>query len=122
MIKFYICRHCGNVVVKLVNSGVGVHCCGEAMQELFANTVEASVEKHIPVIEKKDSIVNVRIGSVDHPMTDEHRISWVVLVTEDGYQVKNLKVGDLPVATFDCSDEVKEVYAYCNLHGLWKAN
>ncbi len=122
MAKFYICEKCGNIVEKHENSGVPVVCCGQKMSELVPGTVEASREKHIPVAEVKDGVVTVTVGSVLHPMTEEHLISWVYLETDRGSQKKTLKAGDTPVVTFALSDEKPlAVYAWCNLHGLWKA-
>lgn len=119
-IKFYICKHCGNIVTKLVDSKVPVVCCGENMDELIPNTVDASVEKHIPVIENNGSYIIVKVGSIDHPMTLEHHISWIVVVTEKGFQTVYLEKAVLPKITLTTSEKIYEVYAYCNLHGLWK--
>jgi len=119
-IKFYICKHCGNIVTKLVDSKVPVVCCGKNMDELIPNTVDASVEKHIPVIENNGSYIIVKIGSIDHPMTLEHHISWIVVVTEKGFQTVYLEKTVLPKITLTTSEKIYEVYAYCNLHGLWK--
>ncbi|MBR5449090.1 MAG: desulfoferrodoxin [Clostridia bacterium] len=121
MAKFYICEKCGNLVEKHENSGVGVVCCGQKMTELVPGTVEASREKHIPVVEVKDGVVTVTVGSVLHPMTEEHLISWVYLETDRGSQKKVLSASDSPVVKFALADEKPvAVYAWCNLHGLWK--
>ncbi|NLC48667.1 MAG: desulfoferrodoxin [Tenericutes bacterium] len=119
-LKFYICKHCGNVIVKLENSGVPVVCCGEKMGELVPGTVDASVEKHIPVVEIVDDTVNVKVGDVPHPMTEEHYISWILIVTQSGYQVKYLNINKEAEASFKVDEKVLEVYEYCNIHGLWK--
>lgn len=118
--KFFKCKHCGNVIVKSVNSGVPVVCCGEKMEELVANTVDASAEKHVPVTSKVDDcFLKVEVGSVAHPMTPEHHIAFIYLETENGGTIKNLK--DKPEAKFCiCADKPVAVYEYCNLHGLWK--
>lgn len=119
--KFYICRHCGNLVATIHNAGVPLFCCGQKMEELVPNTVEASGEKHVPAAIVEGSTVTVNVGSVDHPMVDEHYIEWVYLKTENGGQRKNLKPGDAPNVTFYLGqDKGIAVYAYCNLHGLWK--
>ena len=119
--KFYVCRHCGNIITKLTDSTVPVKCCGETMQQLIAGTTEASREKHIPEVSLNDKSVKVTVGSVLHPMTEEHYISWVYLETDKGGQRKNLSVGSDPVVSFALADEKPiAVYAYCNLHGLWK--
>ena len=121
--KFYICKHCGNIIAYAENKGVPVVCCGEKMQELVPGAVDASHEKHVPVVEKNGNKVTVRIGSVPHPMTEEHSIKWVALETKEGNQRKELKVGGAPSVDFMLcdNDEVVAVFAYCNLHGLWKA-
>ena len=119
--RFYICEHCGNIVEMVNNAGVPLMCCGQKMTALEAGTVEASHEKHIPVVEHSGNTVTVNVGSVEHPMAEEHSILWVELVTDKGVQRKNLEVGKPPVVTFELSNENPiEVYAYCNLHGLWK--
>ena len=121
--KFYICEHCGNIVGLVNNSGVPLVCCGQKMKQLIPGTVEASKEKHIPVVSFKDGVVEVSVGSVAHPMTEEHSITWVYLQTCRGGQRKCLKPGDEPVVRFAVLDETPvAVYAYCNLHGLWKAD
>jgi superoxide reductase len=119
--KFFLCKKCGNLV-GVINSGVGeLVCCGEPMQELVANTVEASREKHLPVVSITGNEVSVDVGSVEHPMTDEHYIMWIYLHTKNGGQRKKLDPGMKPTATFALSDdEAVAAFAYCNLHGLWK--
>ena len=121
--KFYICNHCKNIIAKIQDKGVPVVCCGEKMVEIVANTTEAATEKHVPVTKIDGNLITVNIGSVDHPMTEEHLIQWVYLETEEGGQRKNLKAGDKPEVVFALSstDKAKAVYAYCNLHGLWKS-
>ena len=119
--KFYICRHCGNLVGMISGSGVPMICCGEKMEALEPNTAEASGEKHVPVVTVEGSTVRVNVGSVDHPMLPEHSIQWIYLQTANGGQRKALKPGDDPSVTFRLGegDEPVAVYAYCNLHGLW---
>ena len=120
--KFYICEKCGNIIGKIHDSGVGVVCCGQKMTHLEPGVVEASHEKHIPVVKVDGNLVSVDVGSVKHPMTEEHSILWVYLETDKGGQRKCLSVGADPVVTFSITDEKPiAVYAYCNLHGLWKA-
>ena len=120
--KFYICKKCGNVIEKIHDSGVNPVCCGEKMAEIIPGVVEASHEKHIPVVTVEGGTVKVEVGSVIHPMTEEHHIAWVYLQTTRGGQRKCLNAGSEPVVTFALSDEEPvAVYAYCNLHGLWKA-
>lgn len=121
--KFYICSHCGNIIAFAVNKGVPVICCGEKMKELVPNTTDAAKEKHVPVISQDGNIVTVTVGSVNHPMLDEHFIEWISLETDKGNQRKVLTPGSAPTAQFALVDGEKVVaaYAYCNLHGLWKA-
>lgn len=121
--KFYICEHCGNIVTKVKDAGVPVMCCGQKMKELIPGTTEAATEKHIPVYSVEGSLVKVQVGSVAHPMLPEHYIEWVFLQTAQGTQCKKLHPGEAPQASFALceGDTVEAVYAYCNLHGLWKA-
>ena len=118
--KFFKCRHCGNVVEKVVDSGIPVVCYGEKMEELIPNTVEASGEKHIPVVTHiGENTIKVEVGSVPHPMLPEHHISFIYVETEDGGIRVNLK--DKPEAIIcTCTSKPIAVYEYCNLHGLWK--
>ena len=119
--KFYVCETCGNLVGMIKESGVTLVCCGKKMTEIVPGTVEASKEKHIPVATVEGNTVKVNVGSVDHPMTEEHLIEWVYLQTCRGGQRKCLKAGDAPTVTFAlCDEKTVAVYAYCNLHGLWK--
>ncbi|MBQ1937949.1 MAG: desulfoferrodoxin [Bacteroidales bacterium] len=117
--KFYKCRHCGNVITKLVNSGVSVVCCGENMQELVPNTVDASNEKHVPVVTVlEEGKIKVEVGSVAHPMLPEHHIAFVYVELEDGGVRVDLT--DKPEAVVYVGDKkIVAVYEYCNLHGLW---
>ena len=123
MSKFYVCSRCGNLVGMINESGVPMMCCGQKMDELVPNTVEASGEKHIPAVTLGDGVVEVNVGSVDHPMAPEHFIEWVYVQTEKGGQRKALKPGDAPHVTFALGDDkAVAVYAYCNLHCLWKVD
>lgn len=120
--KFFICETCGNLV-NLLNVGGGtLVCCGKEMKELVPNTVDAAVEKHVPVVEVEGNKVTVKVGSVTHPMTEEHWIQWIYLETKQGVQTKCLEPGVEPKAVFALNegDEVVAAYEYCNLHGLWK--
>ena len=120
--KFFICKHCGNIIGMIYDSGVPVVCCGEPMTELVPNTVDAAVEKHVPVVTVDGSLVHVAIGSAEHPMIDAHYIQWVYLQTAKGGQRKILHPGEKPEVTFALTADDKAVaaYEYCNLHGLWK--
>lgn len=119
-LKIYICKHCGNIIVKLEDSGVPVVCCGEEMTLLESGTVDAAIEKHVPVVEIVEESVTVKVGEVPHPMVPEHHISWIILVTENGFQIKYLNVTGEAKAIFKTNEKVLEVYEYCNIHGLWK--
>lgn len=120
--KFYLCEHCKNLIEKIDDKGVPVVCCGQPMKELVLNTTEASEEKHLPDIHAEEGVVTVQIGTVPHPMIQEHFIEWVQLETDKGIQRKRLKAGDEPVVTFYIGDEKPiAAWAYCNIHGLWKA-
>ena len=122
-VKFFICKHCGNLVGMIHDSGAPLTCCGETMTELVPNTVDAAQEKHVPVVTIEGDTVTVKVGSVAHPMLPEHYIQWIYLLTEQGGERKILKPGDAPEAVFVMtpSDKFIAAYEYCNLHGLWKA-
>ena len=120
--KFYICPDCGALLETIHDAHVIPSCCGMKMDELRPNTVEASGEKHIPAVTIEDGVVSVNVGSVDHPMESVHFIQWVYLKTEQGSQLKHMKPGQPPKVTFHLGDDKPvAVYAYCNLHGLWKS-
>ncbi|MCD8123728.1 MAG: desulfoferrodoxin [Lachnospiraceae bacterium] len=122
-LKFYLCEHCGNIIVKVKDKGVPVMCCGQKMTELIPGTTDAAVEKHVPDYKVEGTLVKVNVGTVDHPMLPEHYIEWIALKTKQGVQIRELKPGEKPAADFALcdGDEVEEVFAYCNLHSLWKA-
>ena len=121
--KFYICEHCGNIIEMVKDLGVPVMSCGQKMKELAAGTTDAALEKHVPDYKVEGNKVIVNVGSVAHPMMPEHYIEWVALETKQGVQRKALQPGEEPAVCFALcdGDEVKAVYAYCNLHSLWKA-
>lgn len=122
-LAFYKCSLCGNIVEKVVNGGGTLACCGQDMELLVANSTDAAGEKHVPVIEVEGSKVVVKVGSVEHPMQDNHHISFIVLLTEKTVQRVDLPHDGKPVAEFSLADGDKVVaaYEYCNLHGLWVA-
>ena len=121
--KFFLCKRCGNMVGIIDNKGVPMVCCGEKMTELVPNTVEASTEKHLPALTMSGDALSVQIGSVPHPMEEAHHITFIYVETESGGQRKALKAGAEPKAEFHfVNDKPVAVYAYCNLHGLWKTN
>ena len=121
--RFFKCEKCGKIVALVNEKPCPTMCCGEAMKEIVANTVDAAKEKHVPVYSVNGNVVEVSVGSVEHPMTEEHLIEWVAIQTEQGNQRKMLKANDAPKLKFALvdGDKLKAVYAYCNLHGLWKA-
>lgn len=121
--KFYQCSHCGQIVAAVKESGVPVICCGEPLQQIVPGTTDASLEKHVPVFNVSDNHVYVTVGSTEHPMLPEHYIEWIAIQTKFGNQRKVLAPGAEPKACFALceGDEVLGVYAYCNLHSLWKA-
>lgn len=122
--KFYLCKHCGNLVGMINSSGVSIVCCGDKMTELVPNTSDGATEKHVPVVSVSGNTVTVDIGSAPHPMTEEHYIMWVYLKTSQGGHRKCLEPGNKPQVKFALSEgeEALEAYEYCNLHGLWKAD
>ena len=121
--KFYICEQCGSIMTMVKNSGVPMVCCGRKMTELIPGSIDASAEKHTPLWQVEGREVRVAVGRVLHPMTPEHSIEWVLLQTSQGIQYRCFAPGDTPEARFAlCEGKVVEaVYAYCDLHGLWKA-
>lgn len=123
MKKFFVCKHCGNMIGLLHDAGVPMMCCGEKMVELVPNTTDAAQEKHVPVATVEGNKVVVNIGSVDHPMVAEHWIQWVYLETDKGGHRKVLNPGEKPNVVFALTEDEKPlaVYEYCNLHGLWMA-
>ena len=121
-VKYSVCNHCGNIIEMIKDQGVPVMCCGEAMHELKAGVTDAAVEKHVPVYTVDKQHVHVVVGETKHPMLDNHFIEWITLNTNQGIYRKQLIPGQEPIADFClCDGEyVEGVYAYCNLHGLWK--
>ena len=120
--KFFICEKCGNMLGLIEDHGCVPVCCGGKMTELVPNTAEASVEKHMPVATLSGDSLSVQIGSAEHPMEDAHHIVFIYVETERGGQRKRLNVGGAPAISFSFTDDKPvAVYAYCNLHGLWKA-
>lgn len=118
--EVYKCDLCGNVIEILNGNDGALSCCGEEMKLLKENTVDAAVEKHIPVPSTSTDGLLVNVGSVDHPMTDDHYIEWIELLSGDSAYTVFLKPGDKPQACFPGLEGDITVRAYCNLHGLWK--
>ena len=123
MVKLYKCNHCGNIVAMVEDKGVNPMCCGELMTLLNPNTTDAATEKHVPVVEAEGNKVTVKVGSVAHPMMEEHHIAFIILETNQGMQIKHLDHTGAPEAVFALAEgeEAVAAYEYCNLHGFWKA-
>ena len=123
MIEFLKCKHCGQIIKKVVDTGVPVICCGEKMEVLTPNTTDAAREKHVPEVSVEKNIVTVKVGSVEHPMTEMQYIEWIIIETSQGSYKYNFKPNDKPECKFLLRDDETFVkaYAYCNLHGLWMA-
>jgi superoxide reductase len=117
----YKCEICGNIVEVVHAGGGDLSCCGAPMEQLVENTVDAAKEKHVPVVEKVDGGFKVSVGSVAHPMTDEHHIEWIELIAGDACYRQFLNPGDTPEAVFSVSADAAIARAHCNLHGVWKA-
>ncbi len=119
--KFYKCDKCGKIVSLIKDAPTETVCCGEEMKELKAGVSDGAVEKHVPVYSFEKGVLWVRVGSIEHPMSEEHHIAWIALETKTGYQLKYLKHCCYPEVQFALipHDEVVSVYAYCNQHGLW---
>ena len=121
MIKFYLCQHCKNVAIKVVDSQVPLVCCGEKMVELIPMQSDGALEKHLPVLSFDGDKLTVTVGEVLHPMMENHYINFIVVELKDGYIIKHLNPTSQPIATFNVNKaDVVAVYEYCNLHGLYK--
>ena len=122
MLKIFKCNHCGNIFEVVNDAKVVPVCCGEPMRELKANTTDAAQEKHVPEVSVEGNLVKFKVGSVEHPMTEEHHIAFIYLETENGVARKDLDHTGKPEAVFALAEGEKPVavYEYCNLHGLWK--
>lgn len=119
--QIYKCSVCGNIVEVTHAGGGQLNCCGQPMTLLTENTVDAAREKHIPVIEKLENEILIKVGSVEHPMLENHYIEWIELQTANKIYKKYLKPGEKPEAVFKTDEDIVCVREYCNVHGLWKA-
>ena len=117
--KFYVCGHCGNIIIYAKNAGVPVVCCGEKMKELVPGTTDAAVEKHVPIYEKVEDELVVKVGAVEHPMEKEHYIMWIAQVTQNKTTRVKLYPEQSTETRFPYIPD-STIYAYCNKHGLWK--
>ena len=118
-IKYYKCPVCGNVIEVVSGDISHIKCCNQEMELLVANTIDASLEKHVPIYEKDGDDILVKVGDIIHPMEDKHYIMWISLVTDDKVIRVDLNPGDDPVVRFPYIGGAI-IYEYCNLHGLWK--
>ena len=121
-LQVYKCGVCGNIVSVFHVGGGQLVCCGQPMNLLEENTTDAAQEKHVPVIEKTDSGFRVKVGSVEHPMQEDHYIQWIELQANGKSYVQFLNPGEKPEAVFEVKADKAVAREYCNLHGLWKAN
>ena len=119
-LEVYKCEACGNIVLVMHAGGGELVCCGEPMNLLKENTVDAAKEKHVPVVEKTADGYVVKVGEVAHPMEEKHYIEWIELIAGEKSYVQFLKPGDAPEATFKVDAGQATARAYCNIHGLWK--
>ena len=117
----YRCELCGNIVALIKNGGGELVCCGKPMVKLEAGVTDGAAEKHIPYFEKDGDRLKVQIGSVEHPMLEEHHIEWIAVETPKMIQRHILEPGEAPRAEFIVDGDDFIIYEYCNLHGLWKA-
>lgn len=119
--QIYKCNICGNIIEVLHTGADSLVCCGQPMELLKENTIDASKEKHVPIIEKIGNITKVKVGSTAHPMEDDHYIEWIEVITKDKVHRKFLQPGDAPEADFEIVEDVISAREHCNLHGLWKS-
>lgn len=118
--QIYKCNICGNIVEVLEAGGGTLVCCGQPMEFLVEKTKDIGQEKHVPIIERKEKEVKIKVGSLPHPMEENHYIEWIEIVVDGKSYRQFLKPGDLPEANFEISGEIIFAREYCNLHGLWK--
>ena len=121
-LEIYKCEACGNIVEVLEGGAGELVCCGDPMKLMIENTVDAAKEKHVPVIEKVEGGIKVKVGDVPHPMEEKHYIQWIELIADGKSYRQFLKPGDTPEAVFNISASQQTAREYCNLHGLWKAS
>jgi superoxide reductase len=119
-LEIYRCEACGNMVEVIHGGGADLVCCGENMALMVENTVDAAIEKHVPVIEKVDGGVKVKVGDVAHPMEEKHFIEWIEIIVDGKVERQFLNPGEAPEAVFKTDASNVTAREYCNLHGLWK--
>ena len=119
--QIYKCNICGNIV-EVLHAGVGeLVCCGQPMELLKEKTADVGLEKHVPVVERLDGKIKVKVGSVPHPMEQTHYIEWIEIIADGKVYRRFLKPRDKPEAEFEVTTKKMVVREYCNIHGLWKA-
>ena len=118
--RFYKCKKCGNILTSINEVNDNIICCGEEMTLLQSRSVDAAVEKHVPVLIEENGIRKVFVGEVEHPMTEEHYIEFIAVETKDCFLIKKLTPNDKPEFILNTNSEIIKMYAYCNLHGLWE--
>jgi len=118
-LQVYKCEICGNIVLVLHEGAGELVCCGQPMNLLEEKTEDEGKEKHVPVLEKTDKGIKVKVGSVPHPMEEKHYIEWIEVTTKDGVTRKFLKPGEVPEAEFEIKEEIVQIREYCSVHGLW---
>lgn len=117
--EIYRCTICGNIV-EVLHEGAEMSCCGKIMQRMNEKGIDGAVEKHVPIVERIEGGYRVSVGSVEHPMTPEHHIEWIELLTDRDVMRHELKPGEAPVAEFITDAKMVTAREYCNLHGLWR--
>ncbi len=120
--QYFLCNHCGNITELVRDGGAPLHCCGEKMRRMDEDGMIGPAEKHLPKVKIEDGCVFVSVAETPHPMSEEHYIGWIALTTDKGTQRKAFLPSDVPEALFPLlkGEKPLEVYAFCNLHGLWK--
>ena len=119
-LEIYKCMACGNIVEVVAGGDGELVCCGEPMKNLVAKTADEGKEKHVPVIEKVDGGIKVKVGEIAHPMEEKHHIEWIELLADGRAYRQFLNAGDAPEAVFNIEADSVTAREYCNLHGLWK--
>jgi len=120
-LQVYKCAGCGNIVEILTGGDGALGCCSQPMENLAAKTADQGKEKHVPVVEKANGGIRVKIGSVPHPMEDKHHIEWIEIITDGKAYRQFLKPGEAPEAVFNVTADRLTVREHCNLHGMWEA-
>jgi superoxide reductase len=119
--EIYKCNICGNIVEVMHVGGGELVCCGQPMELMIEKTKDQGMEKHVPIIEKNGDKIIVKVGSISHPMEDNHYIEWIEIIADGNVYRKNLKPKMEPVAEFEIKADKIEAREYCTVHGLWKS-